>query len=115
MWTLKTFSRTFHLTEKQKDVYLNAIKNGVEFVDFGEFIVGKNMEYLISDERVKLEKLRDNPILNDPDFKKMIEGDYNAKSAAALALDTRYPGYKFKAEWDEAMANKDYLKGLVKV
>lgn len=120
MWVLKTFTKTFHLTDKQKDIWLAAIQNGAEVVDFGAFAIGKNIEYLISNEQARTEKLLSNPILADPDFAKVwtLDGSddyqYRQKSALLETLNSRYPTFKYQEAWDEAMANKDSLKGLVK-
>ena len=49
-----------------------------------------------------------NPIINDPDFKRLLDCDqttnkgYGKYNAICNALDSRYPAYKFKAEWEEA-------------
>ncbi|SRR5258708_38976063 len=110
MWTLQTYSKQkFHLTDKQKEVYIKSIQSGAKMVDFGGFVLSDNFEYLMSDDQEKIEKLRNNPILNDPDaIKYFIEDNY----AALSRLENKYPGIKYVEAWDEAKRNRSYLESI---
>lgn len=113
VWTLKTYSGlAIQLTEEEKNYYVAKVQAGVKVIIIGGKILSPSFEYIISDEQLRLEKLRENPILNDPDFAKMINGDYDAKSAATRRLDEKYPNGKYAQQWDEAMHNKDYLTSI---
>jgi hypothetical protein len=111
-WTLKTYSgQTFHLTEDQKDFYLRKVEDGAKMVVFQGFVLSSNFEYLISDEHEALEKLKNNPVLNDPDFARYLQ---THSPALAEILDRRYSTPKGHEAWEEAMKNKQYTTALQK-
>jgi hypothetical protein len=113
MWKLKTFSgQTFTLTDKEKDFYLTQVNQGVKVIVFPQFVLSPNFEYLISEEQEALEKLRNNPILQDPDFFKLTSEDYHTRSGAIDMLNSRYAGPKYQAVWDEALKHKDAIHKL---
>lgn len=111
MWTLQTHNGDkFLISENQLQAYLKVSESGAKLIKIGGlYISPSSVSLIISDEEMKLSKLRQNPILNDPDFKKWVE---SGNPAIANHLDKRYYLPKFQKEWDEAKSNKKYLDSL---
>lgn len=110
MWILQTYSKQkFYLTDKQKDAYLDAINAGKKLMNFGSFVLSDNFEYLASEEELKLQSLKSNPILNDPDYLKYVLED---SLGAINRLNSKYSGIKYEKLWVEANENREYVKSL---
>jgi hypothetical protein len=111
VWKFRTFSGLeITITEEQKNNLVRAMESGVKLVKVGlAFVAPSSIEYIISLEEEKYQKLKKNPILNDQEFKKWIE---TGETKFAQLLDARYPLPKYQQAWDEAKENKDILKSL---
>ncbi len=114
MWTLQMFgNQTFKVSDEQAVVIQKAIENNWKVVGFLGFTIAvSGIEFLISEEMEKNQHLLLNPILNDEAFRGLCD---SGEARFANMLDSRYPLPKYQKEWDEANANKDFLKKVVKL
>ena len=58
-WIIVIGIERFYLTDKEKEYYLQAINNGVKYVDLGDKVLGSNFQYLAKNTAIEEAKMLD--------------------------------------------------------
>lgn len=103
MWKVKMFSgQEFALNDNEARAVIAAM-NQKTSVNLGYAVLNASgIESVVNEEQAKL---KTNRIINDQDFLGWVEGDMRKLDA----LNSRYSGDKYEAEWKEALNHKKAL------